>query len=176
MAWAPFVGIFIARISKGRTVRELILYGLSAPCLLTFFWFSVFGCSALYVEMQTAGIISDRVQENLANGFFEMLQHYPFTQFTSLVFLFLASIFFVTSSDSASLVNDFLTSGGKINAPKGQRIFWAVTEGIVAAILLGFGGLGLINGAITLFGFAFMFVLMGMCWSMYKGLKVIYSE
>jgi len=171
IAWAPFIGIFIARISKGRTIKEFVLTVMMAPTLLVFFWFSVFGNAALHLEMQTSGILSNSVQENPASGFFEMISYYPLSSITSIGFLLLASTFFITSSDSASLVNDFISSGGKMETPKGQRIFWAVTEGLIAMVLLSFGGLGVINGIVTLVGFLFMWVILGMCWSFFKELN-----
>ncbi len=176
IAWAPFVGMFIARISKGRTIREFISVGLIAPVILTFFWFAVFGGSALHLEIEGIGELATKVGENPAAGFFEMLRNYPFSWITSLAFLILAAIFFTTSSDSASLVNDYLSSGGKTNPPKGQRIFWAVTEGIIAAILISFGGLGAINGVVTLSGFPFLIILLIMCYSLYKGLREEYRN
>ena len=90
--------------------------------------------------------------------------------------IFIPRRFFTPSSDSASLVNDYLTSGGNTNPPKAQRIFWAVTEGVVAVILLSFGGFGAINGVVTLSGFPFLIVLLIMCYSLYKGLKREYQD
>ena len=174
IAWAPFVGIFLARISKGRTVRSFIISGLVAPVALLFFWYAVFGGSALHLEMEGIGDLANSVKENPAAGFFTMISQYPLSWINSLAFLILGAIFFTTSSDSASLVNDYLTSGGNTNPPKGQRIFWAVTEGIVAIILLSFGGFGAINGVVTLSGFPFLIVLLIMCYSLYKGLKQEY--
>lgn len=171
MAWAPFVGIFIARISRGRTIREFVVSSVFLPCLAMFIWYAVFGSAALHIELQGIGSLAENVQNNAASGFFTMLTYYPYSQVTSIVFLILAAIFFITSSDSASLVNDMITNGGKLESPKGQRIFWAVTEGVVAAILLSFGGYGVIKGVVTIFGFAFMFVLVGMTWSFYKELS-----
>lgn len=176
IAWAPFAGIFLAKISKGRTVKQFILGGLIAPVTLAFFWYGVFGGSALHLEMESIGNLSGIVEENAASGFFAMLSHYPFPWMTSFAFLLLGIIFFMTSSDSASLVNDYLTSGGNPNPSKGQRIFWAVTEGIVAAILLSFGGFGVINGIVTLTGFPFLMVMFVMSYSLYKGLKQEYQH
>ena len=176
IAWAPFVGIFLAKISKGRTVRQFILSGLIAPVILIFFWYAVFGGSALYLEMEGISNLSRIVKENAASGFFVMLSHYPFPWMTSFAFLLLGTLFFTTSSDSASLVNDYLTSGGNPNPSKGQRIFWAVTEGIVAGILLSFGGFGVINGIVTLTGFPFLIVMFVISYSLYKGLKREYRD
>ena len=176
IAWAPFVGIFIARISKGRTIKEFITVGLIAPVVFTFFWFAVFGGSALHLELEGVGVLATKVGENSAVGFFEMIRSYAVPWVVSLAFLILAAIFFTTSSDSASLVNDYLSSGGNTNPPKGQRIFWALTEGFIAAILISFGGLEAINGVVTLSGFPFLIILLLMCYSLYKGLREEHSN
>ncbi len=170
IAWSPFVGLFLARISKGRTVKEFMLGGLIMPTLAMFLWYSVFGGAALHLELNGIGNLGESVKDNAASGFFTMISYYPFSQALSIAFLVLAAVFFITSSDSASLVNDIISSGGKLESPKAQRIFWAVTEGLVAAILLSFGGYGVINGVVTLFGFVFMFVLLAMCYSVYKSI------
>lgn len=170
-AWAPFTGIFIARISRGRTVRQFLLTGLFAPSMLALFWNAVFGSAAIHLEMQGVGNLGELVGDNPANGFFGLMSFYPFPTITSFIFLVLACIFFITSSDSASLVNDYLSSGGKLDTPKSQKIFWGVTEGILAIILLATGGLGIINGAITVFGFVFFLILIGISISLYKGLQ-----
>ncbi|MEM9117650.1 MAG: BCCT family transporter [Cyanobacteria bacterium P01_F01_bin.56] len=173
VSWSPFVGIFIARVSKGRTVREFILGVLLLPSMLTFFWMSVFGGTALNFELSeaTAGLISTAVGENVATALFVMLQQLPLTGITSFVGIVLVVVFFVTSSDSGSLVVDSLTSGGKLESPVPQRVFWAVMEGVVAAVLLLGGGLSALQTASIATGFPFAIVLLVMCYSIYKGLR-----
>ncbi|MBC7277254.1 BCCT family transporter [Nocardioides sp.] len=136
MSWAPFVGVFIARISKGRTVREFVAGVLLVPTLVTFLWFSVMGGTAIYREMyQGGGIIGeDGVDTNTA--LFQMLDGLPWPAITSVVAMILLVIFFVTSSDSASFVVDMLSSGGNPNPPKWSRAMWASMEGAIAAVLL----------------------------------------
>ncbi|MEM6714703.1 MAG: BCCT family transporter [Cyanobacteria bacterium P01_C01_bin.147] len=173
VSWSPFVGIFIARVSKGRTVREFILGVLLLPSMLTFLWMSVFGGTALNFELSeaTAGLISTAVGENVATALFVMLQQLPLTGITSFVGIVLVVVFFVTSSDSGSLVVDSLTSGGKLESPVPQRVFWAVMEGVVAAVLLLGGGLSALQTASIATGFPFAIVLLVMCYSIYKGLR-----
>jgi choline/glycine/proline betaine transport protein len=173
VSWSPFVGIFIARISRGRTVREFILGVLLLPTALTFLWMSAFGGTALSMELTegATGIISAAVSENVATALFVMLQQLPLTGITSFVGIILVVVFFVTSSDSGSLVVDSLTSGGKLESPVPQRVFWAVIEGVVAAALLLGGGLSALQTAAISAGFPFAVILLVMCFSIYKGLS-----
>lgn len=172
VSWSPFVGIFIARISKGRTVREFVLGVLLLPSMLTFLWMSVFGGTALSLELgEQGGIISQAVEENVSTALFVMLQQLPLTAITSLIGIILVTVFFVTSSDSGSLVVDNLTSGGKLDSPTPQRVFWAITEGVVAAALLLGGGLQALQTASITTGLPFAVVLLIMCFSLYRGLN-----
>ena len=168
ISWSPFVGMFIARISKGRSVRELILGVIVFPSMLSFFWMSVFGGSALNLQLEGVRDVATAVNENVATALFDMLQAFPLTQFTSLVGVILVISFFVTSSDSGSLVVDHLTSGGKLDSPKPQRVFWAVMEGAIAAILLLGGGLAALQTVTVSSGLPFAAVLLLMIWSLYK--------
>nr|WP_228041192.1 BCCT family transporter [Nodosilinea sp. LEGE 07088] len=172
ISWSPFVGIFIARISRGRTVRQFILGVLVLPSMLTFLWMSVFGGTALSMELgELSGVISGAVAEDVATALFVMLQQLPLTGITSFLGIVLVVVFFVTSSDSGSLVVDSITSGGKLESPVPQRIFWAVTEGVVAAALLLGGGLSALQTASITTGLPFAIVLLIMCYSVYKGLN-----
>ena len=175
ISWSPFVGIFIARVSRGRTIGEFVLGVMLVPTLLTFLWFSVFGGSALYLELNGIGNVSAAVEENIATALFVMLQEFPFTFFTSIIGIVLVTSFFVTSSDSGSLVIDSITSGGKLDAPVGQRIFWAISEGAVAATLLIGGGLQALQTAALSTGFPFTIILLIMCYSLYLGLQEEYE-
>jgi len=173
IAWSPFVGMFIARISKGRTVREFILGVMLVPTLLSFFWLSVFGGSALSLQSSGAGDILGAVNEEISTALFAMLQYYPFSWVLCLVGIILVAVFFVTSSDSGSLVVDHLTSGGKLDSPVPQRVFWAVMEGVIAAVLLfgGGQGLGTLQTAAVATGLPFAMVLLFMIYSLYLGLS-----
>jgi choline/glycine/proline betaine transport protein len=176
ISWSPFVGIFIARVSKGRTIREFVLGVLLVPTLLTFLWFSVFGGSALFLELNGIGNIADAVNENIATALFVLLEEFPLAFITSIIGIVLVTSFFVTSSDSGSLVIDSITSGGQLDAPVGQRIFWALSEGAVAATLLIGGGLGALRTAAITTGLPFTFVLLIMCYCLYLGLKREHEE
>jgi choline/glycine/proline betaine transport protein len=170
ISWSPFVGMFIARVSKGRTVREFVLGVMLVPTLLSFIWMSVFGGSAL--SLQSSGTdLAAAVQENVATAMFEMMKSFPMTPVLSFAAIILVVIFFVTSSDSGSLVVDHLTSGGKLDSPVPQRVFWAVMEGIVAAVLLMGGGLKTLQTAAITTGLPFTMVLLFIVYALYKGLS-----
>ena len=172
IAWSPFVGMFIARISKGRTVREFVICVLIAPSLVCAFWMTVFGGFGL--EQMAAGYtgVKDVVaayQPELA--LFRMLDQLPFYSVISVVSLMLIVIFFVTSSDSGSLVIDTITAGGKMDAPVIQRIFWCTFEGLVAIALLLGGGLNALQAAAVSMGIPFTLVVLAMCWCLYLALR-----
>ncbi|QTY25840.1 BCCT family transporter [Flavobacterium sp. CS20] len=171
IAWSPFVGMFIARVSKGRTIKEFVLGVLIVPTLVTFFWITAFGSSALHDVLGGETAIVNAVGEDVATALFVFLENFPFSSILSVIGIVLIIGFFVTSSDSGSLVVDSLTSGGKIDAPVGQRIFWALAEGAVATVLLIGGGLGALQTASVATGLPFALILLIMCYSLYKGLE-----
>ena len=168
ISWSPFVGMFIARISKGRSVRELLVGVIFLPSILCFLWMSVFGGSAINLQMTGERDVATAVNENVATALFDMLEAFPLTSIVSFVGVLLLISFFVTSSDSGSLVVDHLTSGGKLDSPKLQRVFWAVMEGLVAIALLIGGGLAALQTAAVSIGLPFAVILLIMCWSMKK--------
>lgn len=176
ISWSPFVGMFIARVSKGRTVREFVMGVLLVPTLLTFLWMTTFGGSALWVEINHPGLIGQKILDNVSTSLFVLLEQFPLSTITSVIGVILVINFFVTSSDSGSLVIDSITAGGKLDAPVGQRIFWALTEGGVAAVLLVGGGLTALQTAAITTGLPFTFVLILMMFSLYKGLKNEYAR
>ena len=171
ICWSPFVGMFIARISRGRTIREFLLGVLLAPTCLTFIWLTVFGNTAIFVELYGNGGIACEVQNNMATALFVLLAKYPFSFVTSLLGIIVVVTFFVTSSDSGSLVIDIITAGGNTESPVQQRIFWAVLQGIVAATLLLGGGLKALQTAVLTLGLPFTVVLLFVCVSLVKGLR-----
>lgn len=176
ISWSPFVGMFIARISRGRTLREFILGVLIVPTVITFLWLSAFGGSALFLELNVLADIKTAVQENVATSLYVLLDNFPLGAFTSIIAIILVTSFFVTSSDSGSLVIDSLTAGGKLDAPVGQRVFWAVTEGAVAAVLLIGGGLGALQTAAITTGLPFTIILLIMAYSLTRGLAQEYIK
>ena len=176
ISWSPFVGMFIARISRGRSLREFVLGVLIVPSLLTFLWLSAFGGSAMFLEINAMADIATAVSENVSTSLFVLLEQFPLAIVTSVVGIVLVTGFFVTSSDSGSLVVDSLTAGGKLDAPVAQRIFWAFTEGGVAAVLLVGGGLGALQTAAITTGLPFAVILILMTRSLLAGLGTEYQE
>ena len=143
IAWAPFVGLFIAKISRGRTIREFVMGVMLVPSVFTFLWFSIFGDTALHLIMNEGyTALIGYVQEDHSIALFKLYEVLPFSAIVSFITVVLIITFFVTSSDSGSLVIDSLASGGVAQTPAWQRTFWAVAEGVVASVLLLAGGLG----------------------------------
>ncbi len=173
ISWSPFVGMFIARVSLGRTVREFLVAVLLVPTLVTLIWMSTFGGSGLEQAVNGVGELAKGIGD-VSLALFQMLQHLPMTAVASFVGIVLVLVFFITSSDSGSLVIDSITAGGKIDAPVPQRIFWAVIEGVIAAVLLFGGGadaLGALQAAAITVGLPFTVVLLAMCVCLYLGLE-----
>ena len=176
IAWSPFVGMFIARISRGRTVREFALGVLIIPVIFSFVFIGILGGTALHAQIEGATImetIFETGQEEIA--MFQMFLEIPLTAILSAIAVILVVTFFVTSSDSGSLVLGHLTSGGKHKAPRNQRVSWAIIEGAVAAVLLLAGGLAALQTASITAGLPFAAVLLIMCFSMYRGLSNEYQ-
>ncbi len=171
ISWAPFVGTFIARVSRGRTIRELVLFGLLAPSLVTFVWLTVFGNSALFLEMFGAGGIARSTMESVPTALYALLEQLPGTGISSALALVVVAIFFVTSSDSGSYVVDMLTSGGRSEPPTWQRVFWGTAEGAIAATLLYCGGLEGLRMAAICMGLPFCFVLVLVCLAFVRALR-----
>lgn len=171
ISWSPFVGMFIARVSRGRTIREFILGVLFVPSLVAFLWFSVFGSTALYIELFGNGGIAESVQESIPTALYVLLGQLPWPTFTAALATIVIVTYFVTSSDSASLVIDILTASGDPNPPVGQRVFWALAEGAVAAVLLVAGGLRALQTAVITMALPFTFVLAIMCWGLFRALR-----
>ena len=169
ISWSPFVGMFIARVSRGRTVREFLIAVLLIPSLVSTLWMTALGGTAIS-QVVNQGLTS--VQDAaLELQLFEMLAHLPLTAITSLIGIVLVIVFFVTSSDSGSLVIDTISAGGKMNAPVPQRVFWATFEGLVAIALMLGGGLAALQAMAVSTGFPFAIVLLGACIALVKGLR-----
>ncbi|MGA9534880.1 MAG: BCCT family transporter, partial [Desulfobacterales bacterium] len=170
IAWCPFVGMFIARVSYGRTLREYLLCVLVVPTLVTFAWMTVFGNSAIYIERFMGGGMAKAVQENIPVSLFIFLESFPLSMVTSILAMVVVIFFFVTSSDSGSMVIDIITAGGNPDPPKPQRLFWAILEGAVAAVLLLGGGMVALQTAAICTGLPFAVVMFLMCFAVIKGL------
>ena len=174
IAWSPFVGMFIARVSKGRTVREFMICVLIVPTLVCALWMSTFGGAAIDMinsggGQGVTGVVVDTYKPEIA--LFRFLDQLPFYSIIAPLSLVLIVVFFVTSSDSGSLVIDTITAGGKMDAPVVQRIFWCVLEGLVAIALLLGGGLNALQGAAVSTGIPFTVIVLAMCYTVYKALK-----
>jgi len=166
ISWSPFVGMFIARISRGRTVREFLVAVLIIPTLVTVLWMSVFGGVAIEQVANNIGTLGSKGLTEVPLAMFQMFDALPFGNLLSMLAVLLVLVFFITSSDSGSLVIDSITAGGKVDAPIPQRIFWALTEGAIAGALLWIGGTEAIQalqaGAIsTALPFTVILLIMG---------------
>ena len=174
ISWAPFVGIFLARISYGRTIREFVLGALFGPVLVSILWFGVFGGSGMYYELFGDGGFMDGDESDAAYHLLEALPIGPVvTVILSLYLIVVVAIFFITSSDSGSLVVDMLTNGGDTRPVKAQRAFWAISEGAVTLILLVLGGasaLDALQAASVVTGLPFAVILIFMLWGLLKAL------
>ncbi|OLO10246.1 BCCT transporter [Chromohalobacter japonicus] len=168
ISWSPFVGMFIARVSRGRTVREFLIAVLLVPTLVSILWMTAFGGTAIdqVVSDGYSGVQDAALELQL----FTMLGQLPLTTITSFVGIVLVMVFFITSSDSGSLVIDSITAGGKVDAPKPQRVFWALIEGAIAIALLLGGGLTALQTAVITTGLPFTLVLLAACYAIIKGL------
>ncbi|KEO55387.1 BCCT family transporter [Thioclava pacifica] len=175
ISWSPFVGMFIARVSRGRTVREFIICVLLIPSLVCVLWMAVFGGVAIdqVISDPSGSLVKANVIDsyNPPLSLFAMLEGLPLSSITSVIAIVLVIVFFVTSSDSGSLVIDTITAGGKVDAPVPQRVFWATFEGAVAIVLLVGGGLGALQAMVISTGLPFTLVLLVMCWAIFKGLR-----
>ena len=168
ISWSPFVGMFIARVSRGRTVREFIICVLLIPSMVCVLWMSVFGGTAIQQVIQDG--VTTVTEAPLELKLFKMLAELPLASITSFLGIILVVVFFVTSSDSGSLVIDTITAGGKVDAPVPQRVFWCVFEGAVAIALLIGGGLASLQAMVISTGLPFTVVLLLMCWAIWRGL------
>ncbi len=174
ISWSPFVGMFIARVSRGRSVREFVICVLLIPSLVCVLWMAVFGGTA--IDQVFASPETSLVKANVIDSYspelslFGMLADLPLAAVTSTLGIILVVVFFVTSSDSGSLVIDTITAGGKVDAPVPQRVFWCIFEGAVAIVLLLGGGLAALQAMVISTGLPFTLVLLLMCWAIYRGL------
>jgi choline/glycine/proline betaine transport protein len=171
ISWAPYVGIFIARISKGRTIRQFVVGALGAPLLFTVVWFSVFGLAAFDLELNRGAGLADQVQADVSVALFSFLGHFPFATITSLFSVLVIVVFLTTSADSAALVVDLLSRHAERPSHTGQRVFWTILLGSIAATLLLGGGLGALQNVITTLGFPFCVLLVFMAVALTRALS-----
>lgn len=171
VSWAPFVGMFIARVSKGRTIREFIVGVLFIPSGFTFLWMTVFGNTAIHhIAGNKTHQLAMAVSDNVSTALFVFLEAFPATSILSFIAVILVAIFFITSADSGALVVNTLASGGKEETPFGQKVLWTSTIGLIASSLLYAGGLHALQTLTIASAFPFLFVLLAICYSLYKAL------
>ncbi|MFT7682406.1 MAG: BCCT family betaine/carnitine transporter [Moritella dasanensis] len=174
ISWSPFVGMFIARISKGRTVRQFLSAVIFIPTLVTLVWMATFGGIAIDQVVNNVGELGANGLTDISLSLFQVYDAMPYGDVLSVLSIILVLIFFITSSDSGSLVIDSITSGGKIDAPVPQRIFWATVEGTIAGVMLWVGGteaLQALQAGVVTTALPFTFILLIMCVSLIKGLN-----
>ena len=168
ISWSPFVGMFIARVSRGRSVREFLISVLLIPSIACVIWMTVFGNTAISQVVSTG--YQAAAEAALPLQLFMMLEALPLAQISSVIAIVLVVVFFITSSDSGSLVIDTIAAGGKVNAPTVQRVFWCTFEGLVAIALLLGGGLTALQAMAVSTGLPFTLVLLAACIAIVKGL------
>lgn len=178
VTWSPFMGVFLARISRGRTIREFVVGVLVAPASFTLIWFVIFGWSAMEFDGigGTGGAISDMVvsQGQVPIAIYEFLEHFPAAQLVQGIAVVIVALFFATSSDSASLVVDMLCTGHETPGPVRQRVFWGVSEGAIAAVLIVLGGeagIGALQEVITVIGLPIFIMVFVMLFTLMSGLR-----
>jgi len=171
ISWAPFVGLFIARISRGRTIREFVIGALLAPTLFTFFWMTVFGNSAIDLILhQGATELAVAVGENESVALFKFFEYLPFTGVLSFLAICMVLVFFVTSADSGAMVLNMLCSGGSDKTPAWRRIYWMAVIGAAAAVLLLAGGLSALQTAAIASALPFSLALLAAMWGFRQAL------
>jgi len=173
LSWSPFVGMFIARISRGRTIREFLIGVLLIPSGFTFAWMTIFGNSAIdLIHVQGMTDLADAVAADTSIALFAFLAHLPFSQIISFIGLVMVIIFFVTSCDSGAMVVDMLASHGENNTPLWQRFYWTVGIGVVATILLLNGGLAALQTMSIVSALPFTVVLIIAIYGMFTALSI----
>lgn len=173
LAWAPFVGLFIARISYGRTIREFVVGVLLIPSAFTLFWMTVFGNSAIdQVLVHGNNILANMVNEDTAVALFVFLEHFPFSSILNFIAVIMVIVFFVTSCDSGAMVVDMLCSHGRNDTPLWQRVYWAIGVGVVSAVLLYAGGLGALQTMTIAAALPFALVLLIAIMGLLKALRI----
>ncbi|MEP2604646.1 BCCT family transporter, partial [Marinobacter sp.] len=183
VTWSPFIGIFVARISRGRTIREFVLGVLFAPSIFTLIWFAIFGWSAMQIDGigpearealgEQAGVLSQAVGESVPLAMFAFFENFPGATLIQGLAVVIVAIFFATSSDSASLVVDMLCTGSPDPGPWHQRVFWGVSEGMLAAMLIvlaGDAGLTALQEVITVVGLPMFILVFAMMFALFRGL------
>ncbi|MFP9127546.1 BCCT family transporter [Niallia sp. BSM11] len=168
IAWSPFVGVFIARISKGRTIREFVAYVLFIPAVIGFLWFSVFGGTAMLLEHDTPGLISGLATEE---SLFGVLENYPLSRTLSILAIVLIAVFFITSADSGTFVLAMMTTNGSLNPSNRLKVIWGVLLAAMALVLLYSGGLQALQNTMIIAALPFSIIIALMAISLLKSVN-----
>lgn len=176
ISWSPFVGTFIARISKGRTIKEFILCVLILPALVTFLWFSAFGGITMRDILLGDTAMIAAVNDNISTALYVFFDKFPIAIVLKSLGVVLICSFIITSADSGAIVVNSITSGGKLNTPSFQRVIWAVATGVIAGVLMYGGGLDALQTVVTISGLPFAILLVMMCFSLYRGVNEDYDK
>jgi choline-glycine betaine transporter len=173
ISWTPFVGMFIARISKGRTIRQFVVYVILVPSVVSFVWFSILAGAAFDLQLSGAKDLGKVLAEEggTESALFTTLREYPLASLTVVLAVFLVAIFFITGADSASIVMGMLSQHGKEEPMRWLIVFWGVAQGAVAGVLLFSGGLGALQTLVIIVAGPFMLVICAMCVSLMKSLR-----
>lgn len=176
ISWSPFVGLFVASISRGRTIREFVTGSLLVPTLLTFLWFSVFGGAAFHLELNQGAQVAATVAEDISTGLFKLYSFFPLSDVLTMLTVLLLVVFFVTSADSATFVLGMMTSGGEQDPPAAKKLVWGLAVSTMAAILLFTGGLeGLQRMAIAA-ALPFTGIMLALCVCLIRGLRYEFRQ
>lgn len=171
IAWAPFVGTFIARVSKGRTIKEFVICVILVPSILSFIWFSVFGGTALHLEIFDQAPIGEAVQKDISTALFLALEQLPWGTILAVVALVLIITFFITSADSATFVLGMLSSDGSLDPSNRVKITWGILQSTIAVVLLLSGGLEGLQTASIVAALPFAIIMVFMCFSLLRALR-----
>jgi glycine betaine transporter len=172
LTWAPFVGVFIARISRGRKIREFVLGALLAPTLLCAIWFNILGGSAIFLELNGTPGIADATTKDVTTAIFTLYNNFNMSAFLSLISMVIVSIFFITSADSATFVVGMMTSHGSLEPKTGLKVFWGLVCSSIAAMLLVAGGLKAVQTVSFVVSFPFMILMIFMVWSFVRTISM----
>src|SRR5690554_2956888 len=176
ISWSPFVGTFIARISRGRTIKEFILCVLILPALVTFLWFSAFGGITMRDILLGDTAMIAAVNDDISTALYVFFDKFPIAIVLKSLGVILICSFIITSADSGAIVVNSITSGGKLKTPPFQRVIWAVATGVIAAVLMYGGGLDALQTVVTISGLPFAILLVMMCFSLYRGINEDYEK
>jgi glycine betaine transporter len=171
ISWSPFVGLFVASISRGRTIREFVLGALIVPTLLTFLWFGVFGGSGLYLELQEGVAFAETAAADVSGALFVLFSNFPLAPVLSVIAVVLLTVFFVTSADSATFVLAMMSSNGNLHPPLGKKVAWGVIQSSAAAVLLVAGGLEALQRMAIVAALPFTVVMVLMVRSLIKAMR-----